>query len=282
MRFKTEGKEFPCLSYSLTESFNQTVSTLVIESNVSPISDVEVILSKGTSVVMTPVKVEMSGNMRTTLYPKEFTTLLKKDFLPLTGDFTMFQVLDNLGIKYAAFADTQPQYWEIPQLKLLNLLDYLKYKWNTGSSPLSTVSFTGAYFVVDAESALKRKPIEVGLKSFRQVFDASWLGRVPLEIETKCNSIEQDSTDTIFEEKGISKSRASKLITNLKLKPLYQTELKNKMGVSRYTSCYLEITGDGLPPVLGSVLSIRQSTYLVTKVVTTDKEVTLGLSKQAV
>lgn len=282
MKFKTEGKEFPYTTYSLTESFNQVVSTLVLESNVAPISDVEVIFPGGASVTMTPVKVEMQGPVRTTLYPKEYINLLKKTYLPLTGDYTMFQILDKYGIEYAAYSDTPSQYWEIPQLKFLNLLDYLKYKWNTGSSPLSTITASGAYFVVDIEKALKRTPKKVSLKSFKQSWDATWLGRVPLDIEVNYNSIEQDIQEQVSIESDISKSRISQFITNSKLNPLFSTELKNKMGVSRFTSCYLELTGDGLPPVLGSVLSIKQAAYLVTKIVVSNKEVTLGLSKQAV
>lgn len=286
MKFKCGGNELPVIDYTLRESFDLDYSVLRFSSLYGANGIVEVDMGGATAKMVVNNIDYVENHYEMTAIPAIVASLNQGVCPAFKEDEpkTFQQICQFYGIPAAFREDSKPHYIEFPEMKVTELLRRFNYVFDTGSSPVMTVTAVGSLLLIDLEQTLG-----VGKESANrgELLSMNWRTYQDLDVPqtlklTLQTMTEPDKDIELKGEKQHGSSNVVEFVTIDKLSYLPELTLRNKQGVMRYTSAHVKlISHTEISPVLGTCYEYDGVKFVLTESVITPRQVILTLSRNA-
>lgn len=267
MKFWAEDKEIICNSYELTESFNNYVSELRLETGTLIGADVKVTDDKGSNPLnfgIASIKINNQSSYSYVLYPKKYFEVINEIYSPVNGEFTTEQLLNNYGIELSSRYKTKSVYWCLPQMKYLNMFRELRDRTvvDNGGGALFTMVSGGSILLVDLKSAYHYndyKTLNAQLVDFK--VDSSWYANTPSDVVIVTSDLEGTIEEVVSNQPSVAKASIQQVIFNPKSRDQVFDEVNNKFNRVLHSSIVrtYEDSNFNNYPLLGETIRAYES-----------------------
>lgn len=209
MKLLVNGREVPILSIMSQESLEQFYNCYIVVVPLRLNTDRVKLVMKSEESFRILREEYHSSSYAYTIVCEETYKLLNSVFPAFSGYATLVQLLQKLGIKNNISLDTGRQYWRIPALSLVGLLNHLSMYSvpSRGGAPFFNLNLEGLLELVDLRNVLSRENPKVakslGIESDDSYRD--WMLKTPGQLRITVGSPKKIETVDFVIESGHGK-----------------------------------------------------------------------------